>query len=445
MAKAKSKSTFMVADGTGGMAQVHDWRLESGYWPIRFEVPDDQAETWLEHLSAECGRRGWRYWGSTQLDAAENSGSLTISSGGPGQPQLALAWERNPQGPIKIRARSVGTPEFPSDQANDFFQVINERSAARFMEQFHRAGHLSYEGLAWRGELWLEDWLRLGPPSKQDETALIGPRIVLVDASINGIDEIYAAFKFKLVLDELATFLAVIMGTQINSPTFIDRAWTYDANSPGRVECEIRWLGYFEKERPDVMPAKGVFHPVPLEPVSRPEYSRRGIDGTQLELHLPMDILDLWRGFRELSPTQRRQFLQAASMWQLALSLKQDYQTARFAWMVATCECLKPPDPKFDKHNIYHVIDALLGKSIADQLQQPWFRPQAVRNAHFHRGDFRGSEFIRHSLMSSFQDPTFDQACRELYQITQAAIIEWIRRRGVFSMPPIKHQGRKKR
>ena len=38
-------------------------------------------------------------------------------------------------------------------------------------------------------------------------------------------------------------------------------------------------------------------------------------------------------------------------------------------------------------------------------------------------------------MMSSFQDPTFDQTQRELWEITQAATIEWLRRGGNFTMP----------
>ena len=103
-----------------------------------------------------------------------------------------------------------------------------------------------------------------------------------------------------------------------------------------------------------------------------------------------------------LPPDRRRQFLQVGSMWQLALSLDHEYQTAGFAWMVAACEVLKPAAPQFRDHNIYHVVEALLGKPKADLLQEQWFRPQDVRNAHLHRGEFRGSEFLDHAMMSSF-------------------------------------------
>ena len=81
-----------------------------------------------------------------------------------------------------------------------------------------------------------------------------------------------------------------------------------------------------------------------------------------------------------------------------------------------------------------------MGKPTADLLQEQWFRPQDVRNAHLHRGEFRGSEFVQHLMMSSFQDPTFDQACRVLHQITQAAIIEWLRQCGTFTMLPLKRR-----
>ena len=124
-------------------------------------------------------------------------------------------------------------------------------------------------------------------------------------------------------------------------------------------------------------------------------------------------------------------------MWQLALLLGHEYQTAGFTFMVAACEALKPPAPQFRKHNIYHVAEALLGKPCADTLQQQWFRPQNVRSAHIHRGEFHGSEFVQHAIMSSFQDPTFDQAWRVLAQITPEAIIEWLRRGGMFTLPPL--------
>ena len=121
-------------------------------------------------------------------------------------------------------------------------------------------------------------------------------------------------------------------------------------------------------------------------------------------------------------------------------ALGHEYQTARFAYTVGACEALKPPDLRYRDHNVYDVIESLLGKPTADLLKEQWFKPQSVRNAHFHSGEFRGSEFVPHAWMSSFQDPTFYQASRLLTQIAPAAIIEWLRQGGTFTMPPLKRR-----
>lgn len=440
MAKAKSKATIMTADGDGGMAQIQDKRFEAGDWPIRFDVPKEQADTWLQYFSAECARRGWNCASFGQLEAKENSGSITVNTGGSGQPQLAVVWDRKRGGPIKVRARSAGTPEFSLDEANELFRQVNESSRAGTREQFHRGWQLCYEGLPWSGELWLNETLRLGPPSQRDQTALLGPRIILVNAQINGIDFQHASSTFDVALRELSVFLTVVMGMNVRVSPNGGRGWTWSTDASGQaVQCDIRNLGYWEKQWPTEMPTRGQIQPVPLKAVQRPDFSLRGIDGTQTEVHLPEDIVDLWQAFAGLLPDRRRQFLQVGSMWQLALSLGHEYQTARFAYMVAACEALKPPEPQYWKHNVYEVIEALLGKPIADSLRQQ-FQPQNVRNAHLHSGEFRGSEFIQHAIMSSFQDPTFDQACRVLYQIAQAAIIGWLRQCGTFTMQPLKRR-----
>ena len=184
MAKAKSKATIMTADGTGGMVRIVDRRFEAGDWPVRFDVPKDRADTWLQYLCAECAERGWNCLSLAQLEAKENSGSVTVNTSGPGLQQLAVVWERKREGPIKVRARSAGTTEFPLDQAEQLFRQVNESSSTGAKGQFHGVGQLCYNGLPWRGELWLDDTLRLGPPSHQDDSTLIGPRVVLVNALI---------------------------------------------------------------------------------------------------------------------------------------------------------------------------------------------------------------------------------------------------------------------
>jgi hypothetical protein len=161
--------------------------------------------------------------------------------------------------------------------------------------------------------------------------------------------------------------------------------------------------------------------------------------GATSELSLPVDIIGLWDAYLLLKADQRRRFLQATAKWQEALMRPSDRRTLSFALMVVACEALKPPGREFHHHNINHVIEALLGRAFATRLKDRWFRAQYVRSVHLHLGEFLASEFG--SLRPSrFHDPSFDSAARELARITQAAIIEWLRRGGQFSLPPVKRK-----
>jgi len=340
------------------------------------------------------------------MEARENSGSITVSAGSPGQRQVAVVWERKRAGPLQVRARSVGTPEFTVSELQALFEQVNTSSGAGVTERFYRRGHLHYEGLAWRGELWLDDVLRLGPPTRHDETALLGPRVILVDALVDAVGQSYTPHVMDLKLRELSVFLSAVMGTPVLLPVQ-GRAWTFTV---GSADCAPRGFGYFEEENPQQMPARDASRSMPLKSVSRPDDSMRGIDGSVDEISLPSDVVELWQMFGALPDGQRRQFLQAGAKWQVAMSHWGGQNTLSYALMVVACEALKPPGHDYRNHNIYHVVEALLGEATADQLQKEWLRPQTVRNAQLHSGEFRSSEFVEHMIMSSYQDPTFDQA-----------------------------------
>jgi hypothetical protein len=434
MAKAKSKATIMVADGTEGMVKMQDRRFERGAWPIRFAVPKEQADTWLKYFFAECQRHGWSSSGMGQMEAIENSGSITVKVGGTDKPQFCVVWERKRGGPINVRSRSTGVQELPLVEARELFDQVNERCRSGDKDRVYRRGQLEYDGLPWCGEFWLDDTLRLGPPSRQYERALLGPRVIIVDAVVSCVGPADAGSVFNAWLGELSAFLSVVMGIGVQMPEQ-GQVWTW---SEGTADCAVRQLGYMERENRLEMPARGEYRSVPLTEVNRPDFSLRGIDGSKNEQSLPADITDLWTWYRTLSADQRRQFLQAAAKWQEALKVSPDSGTLSFALMVVACEALKPAGTEFRKHNLYHVTEALLGKAVADRLLEPWFQPQNVRNVHLHRGEFRGDEFMETVLMQSYQDPTFDQARRALAPIVQESIIEWLRRQGKFTMPPIK-------
>ncbi len=432
MRRIKSKAVMMASDGAGGLTQIHDRRFDKADWPIRLVMEEQgQADTWFKYLSSECTARGWSSSVMAQLDAKENSGSCTVSNAAGGDSQLIMVWERERDGPLSIRARTVG--DFPVLVAQELMDLITERCRAGAKERFYLRAQLHYEGLPWKGELWLSDTLRLGPPSKQDETALIGPRVMIVDAQVDGIDKMDAGTALGILCRELSAFLTVALRRNITLPKS-GRAWTFvDVLKP--EQCEVRWLGYLEATSRTDMPTKGEGRPIPFEAVRRPDFSIHGLWPDDREVEPPGDIVELWEAFSALDAERRRHFLQVANMWQLAQSLGYDNQTTAFAWKVVATEALKPTGWQFRDHNVYDVVEGLLGKPVADVLRRDGIRPQEIRNAHLHRGEFRGSEFAHDFMMSSFHDPTFDTAHRVLTDITHAAIIEWLRRRGAFATP----------
>ena len=266
MVRSKSKALLSTSDGAGGMSPVKDYRFDKGEWPISFEVPheQEQSDRWPRYLSAECNRRGWTVQSHGQIERGENSGTIRpLDAGGP---QLDIVWERKRGGPMKVRARLPSTSKLAPPDAERFFKELNDSCAAAITEPRYVRGTLQYDGPAWRGEIWLDDKTRLGPPSLQDETAMLGPRIVHVDAMLECIGETDRAFACHRMLQEVSAFLSVVTRKEFRSPQS-GRAWTWatDGNS-----CEVRILGYLEFANPVSMPSLRADHPVPLHPADIP-------------------------------------------------------------------------------------------------------------------------------------------------------------------------------
>ena len=106
--------------------------------------------------------------------------SLQVELPENGRPLLEITWERKRDRPMKVRARLASQSRLSLTEAGQFFEEVNESCRSAVTEPIYVRG-----GLAWRGELWLDDKTRLAPPSLQDETAAIGPRLVHVDALLD--------------------------------------------------------------------------------------------------------------------------------------------------------------------------------------------------------------------------------------------------------------------
>jgi hypothetical protein len=68
-----------------------------------------------------------------------------------------------------------------------FFNDVNGRSRDCALEYVYGRRTLEYHGLAWKGEFWLDERLRLGPPSIQYEKAGFGPRAIVLDAQVESV------------------------------------------------------------------------------------------------------------------------------------------------------------------------------------------------------------------------------------------------------------------
>jgi hypothetical protein len=289
--------------------------------------------------------------------------------------------------------------------------------------------------------MWLTPQLRLGPPSKQYDAALLGPRVVIVDAIVSGVDRHDAILEFPLLARQVAAFLTILLRREVKVSSLSALAWTWSVDESGQAETAVRQLGYVESEMPREMPRPGSAHEVPLVVVQRPDISRfsGGIGASDTEQQLPSTPL-ISGLVNELTQDRRRQFWQVATMLTLAYSLGYENQTAAFSWLVAACEALKPPGRAYQRHNIHDVVAVLLDNQTANLLKEDWFQAQAVRSDHLHTGAFRGSEFTHRGLVASFRDPSFDQAHDNLWFIAPAALIEWLKRGGVVVLPPIKQR-----
>ena len=144
MPKQEPSAKIQVADGEGGMRPIADLRFEAGEWPIELVVPAKDAETWMAHLSAEIGERGWSSSGLSQLDGAENSGTLFVHTASGQSPRtLEIVWEKPRGAALRLRARPSGTPVLSLEVARDFINATSARQRAGNTLRAHRWGLLT--------------------------------------------------------------------------------------------------------------------------------------------------------------------------------------------------------------------------------------------------------------------------------------------------------------
>lgn len=435
MPKQKPSAQIQVADGAGGMRPVADLRFDDGEWPIGLVVPANDAETWMAHLSAEMEERGWSSSGLSQLDGAENSGTLSVhTASGPSPPGLDIVWEKPRGAALRLRARPSGTPMLSVEVARDFIDAASARQRTGKTLRAHRWELLIYDGLPWRGELWLGSQIRLGPPSKHPSDALLGPQVVIVDAMVEGIGRQGISINFQTLLYELRVFLSVVLGLHVTINR-CERGWIYHLDEKLRItDCTLGHVGYAETSKTPEFPSVGNAPPIERREAKRPGLGQTGIWSDMHEQWVPADIEQLWRTFTELPVSKREHFLRAGNAYLIACSMWPDQRTAYAAFLVVACEALKPSGERHDKANVYDVIASLITPSDAERLQGLSLPPQRVRSKHVHRGELAAGELLPMLIYNPFKDPSFDEMISELSRISRVCLIEWLRRKGEYKV-----------
>ena len=445
MSKQKSSTQIHVTDGAGGMRQLSDLRFDTNEWPIAHVIPAQHAETWMAHLGAEIEERGWNSSSLSQLDAVENSGTLSVhTANGPSPATLDIAWERLRGKELKLRARPSGSPVLPLNVAHDFIDAVGTRMRTGKMLCVHQHAVLTYDSLPWRGELWLDKNHRLGPPSKYPDSLLV-PQIVIVDTMMEGIGRWGVSANFQKRLYELRVFLSFVLGVRFDVSKF-EQGWVCDTDAEGRyTDCKLRNIGYVELISPPGFPESGHAPPIEKRDVTRPDLGPYGITGDMHERWVPRDIEELWRRFMALPPAKREHLLRAGNAFMTAQLMWPDQRTAYGAFLVVACEALKPNGKAADRMNIYDIVASLVSTSEAQYLRQLTFHPQKIRSKHLHRGDLLAGELRPMFFDEHFKDPSFDEMLRVLTRVSRMCLIEWLRLGGKYKVvrlprekPPLK-------
>ncbi len=429
MSKVKSTTRVSVSNGRGGLVPLEDHRFGTENWDIEFKVDSKDADEWLLQMEGECSDRKWTRSGLGQFHKILNSESVTI--GNDDGSRLVIVWERTPNGPLIVKARASDSWT-SSDILRRFLDHVTDRCARRQRSPFYRRGVLQYEGLPWRGELWLNEGLRLGPPSAR-APCVLGPHAIVVDMFLQAVDGHHANVLMSEKLREVAVFLGVVLRSLFSAPV-VAHSWTQSYDTGGKLRLEVRQLGYVETAVSGEMPPCRTVHSVPTKTVVRPDMSRPGLNVSEEQLSIPADTAQLWDAYARLAAQQRDQFLGAAYAWQVARKLARDHETSSIAFMVVACESLKPFGKRYNQKDMYDVVEALLGKETCQELRRHDPPPVRIRGDHLHRASLHGGETKLAHLMTTFFDPSLQELASTLCILTPAAIIEWLRRGGVREM-----------
>ena len=434
MSKQEPELGLVFMEGLLGRRSIDAQDSDDSPWLVEQTIPSADATAWMEHLHAETESRLWSASGKTRIESSSNDGSHSVHTHfGQDARTLHIEWKRPRNGDLHVKARPDKKFGIPAETAKEFMDAVFERYRSNATSVDHRYDMLTYDGLAWRGELWLGDEIRLGPPSRFPPTH-IGPQIVVVDSMVEGIGQLGIDRRFEQLIRELRVFLASILGIHTQRAKLVD-GWVSEFDEDMKpIHCEVKTVGYCEVGADRSFPVKNAIHPMPRGVVEPPGIGRRDISSDQCEQWVPEDVEQLWQALSSLSAEKKDDFLRAGNALLNAGPLWPDQRTAYAVFHVVACEALKPRGKQYDDLNVYDVVASLIDIPQAEKLRTLAFPPQSVRNRHLHRGDVMADEFSSMLLFDLFADPSFDQMLHELSRVCQTCLVEWLRRMGEYNV-----------
>ena len=445
MANQKPGGRLSVTDGSGGLREVQDHRFDGTPWPIQLRVAPEDARAWMAHVTVEGETRGWSSAGVGQLDPEQNSGSLTLhlTPGGAG-PTIDIAWDKKRDAYLAVRLHPGGEPAPAPDLVRDFVQAVDKRVRERRTDTMHRRAVLLYQGLPWTGELWLTDSLRLGPPSRF-APALHSTQAVVIDAQVNGIGWQGVIADLHRVLREVRLVLSPLLGLHLTVESGSEQGWVPEFDEKHQLtDCRMRTTGYWEGWLPAGFPSRGAAPPIERLTMQE-ELARLGIPAIQRVIRVPEEAALLWRAFTALPSPLKQQFLNACNAFSIASDLWPDQRTACAAFLVVTCEALKPTSRRFRRANVYDVIASLAGHDAAIALRGRAVSPQKTRSEHFHRGVLVADDLPNLLFGDPFSNPSFDTMLRDLWRAARVCLIEWLSRSGRYQFVWLPREARRQR
>ena len=249
---------------------------------------------------------------------------------------------------------------------------------------------------------------------------------------VEGIGQQGVSANFQRRIHEIRVFLSFVLGLTLELSKF-KRGWVLDFNAEGRItDCTLRNLGYVELSPQVEFPRRGHAPLVARRDVTRPGLGPSGIWPDMQEQWVPADIESLWEAFLRLPAAKRGHLLRAGNAHLIAQSMWPDQRTAYAAFLVVTCEALKPTGQRYDWMNVYDVIASLVSPNDAKRLRELSIHPQRVRSEHVHRGELVAGELLPMLMQNHFMDPSFDEMLRTLSAISRISLIEWLRRGGTY-------------